>query len=54
MANPGSNVLTSLKNKMQALREEMEKYRDLYEEKCAECQLIDKEKQDVGVTPKFT
>jgi len=32
----GPNVLATLKNRMQALRDEMDKYRDMYEEKCKE------------------
>lgn len=36
MASQGSNVLISLKNKMQSLRDELEKYKELYELKCKE------------------
>lgn len=32
----GAGALTSLKNKMQSLREEMEKSKDQYETKCKE------------------
>ena len=32
----GSGVLVVLKQKMQNLRDDMEKYRDMYEEKCLE------------------
>ena len=35
-------VLNSLKNKMQHLRDELEKYKDLYDEKCVE---LEEEKQ---------
>ena len=38
----GVGVLNSLKNKMQHLRDELEKYKDLYEEKCVE---LEEEKQ---------
>merc|ERR1712044_80359 len=31
-----ANALTSLKNKMQNLRDELDKYKDLYEDKCKE------------------
>jgi len=36
MSSTSINALTSLKNKMQAVRDELDKYRDLYEEKCRE------------------
>ena len=36
MTSTGAGVLTSLKNKMQHLRDELEKYKDLYDEKCTE------------------
>jgi len=37
MASPaGSGVMATLKQKMQGLRDEMEKYRDMYEDKCKE------------------
>ena len=36
MASQGSSVLISLKNKMQSLRDELEKYKELYEDKCKE------------------
>lgn len=37
MASPaGSGVMATLKHKMQGMRDEMEKYRDLYEDKCKE------------------
>ena len=36
MASQGSNVLISLKNKMQSLRDELEKYKEFYEDKCKE------------------
>ena len=32
----GSGVLVVLKQKMQNLRDDMEKYKDMYEEKCQE------------------
>jgi len=32
----GSGVLVTLKQKMQYMRDELEKYKDLYEEKCEE------------------
>ena len=35
-SHTGVGVLNSLKNKMQHLRDELEKYKDLYEEKCVE------------------
>ena len=41
MSAGGSNVLMSLKNKMQNLRDELEKYKDMYDEKCQE---LDEEK----------
>ena len=31
--------MTSLKNKMQHLRDELEKYKDLYDEKCQDLEL---------------
>lgn len=40
MASP-NNVMAQLKMKMQALRDEMDKYRDMYEDKCKE---VDEEK----------
>ena len=43
MTTPGGmGVLNSLKNKMQHLRDELEKYKDLYDEKCVE---LEEEKQ---------
>merc|ERR1712226_1367272 len=36
MTSPGSSVLGSLKNKMQHLRDELDKYKDMYDEKCQE------------------
>jgi len=33
-----AQALNTLKNKMQAVRDDLEKYRDLYEEKCREHQ----------------
>lgn len=32
----GMNVLGNLRQKMQSLRDELEKYKDLYDEKCHE------------------
>merc|ERR1712226_1645575 len=36
MTSPGSSVLGSLKNKMPHLRDELDKYKDMYDEKCQE------------------
>lgn len=47
----GSSVLTSLKNKMQALRDEMEKYKDQYEEKCHELECEKRERSVVCMLP---
>lgn len=50
MSQPvGAGILNSLKNKMQHLREELEKYKDLYEEKCQEVDEERNKRQDVGV-----
>ena len=51
MASTGAGVLTSLKNKMQNLREELEKYKDLYDEKCLELDEERAKRADVGVVP---
>ena len=50
MSTTGANVLTSLKNKMQHLREELEKYKDLYDEKCAELEDEKSKRNEVCVT----
>jgi len=34
--NAGSGVLAVLKQKMQNLKDDLEKYKDLYEDKCSE------------------
>jgi hypothetical protein len=47
----GAGVLTSLKNKMQHLREELEKYKDLYDEKCLELEEERAKRGEVGVAP---
>ena len=49
MTSTGANVLTSLKNKMQHLREELEKYKDLNDEKCAELEDERAKRNDVCV-----
>ena len=46
MANSG--VLQSLKNKMQSLRDELEKYKDLVDEKDAALEIEKKKSYDVG------
>lgn len=46
---PGSNVLMSLKLKMQTLREELDKYKDLYEAKCREVDRQVSNRDEVGV-----
>ena len=51
MAGSGAGVLTSLKNKMQHLREELEKYKDLYEDSCEALQEEQKKRAEVGVVP---
>jgi len=35
-SNAGSGVVVLLKQKMQSLRDDVDKYKDLYEEKCEE------------------
>ncbi len=50
MSSTGANVLTSLKNKMQHLREELEKYKDLHDEKCAELEEERAKRNEVCVT----
>ena len=45
----GAGILNSLKNKMQHLRDELEKYKDLYEEKCQDIEEERSKKQEVGV-----
>ena len=50
MSTTGANVLTSLKNKMQHLREELEKYKDLYDEKCVELEDERSKRNEVCVT----
>ena len=50
MSTTGANVLTSLKNKMQHLREELEKYKDLYDEKCVELEDDRSKRNEVCVT----
>ena len=54
MSNAGATVLTSLKNKMQHLRDDLEKYKDLYEEKCQELDLEKSKRTEVGVAPDLT
>ena len=44
----GTGVLNSLKNKMQHLRDELEKYKDLYEEKCVELEEEKQKRSEVG------
>ena len=46
----GAGVLTTLKNKMQSLRDELEKYKDLYEEKCIEIEEEKAKRAEVGVS----
>lgn len=41
-------VLTTLKMKMQGLREELEKYKDMYEEKCAEVDALERKGSEVS------
>ena len=53
MSTTGANVLTSLKNKMQHLREELEKYKDLYDEKCVELEDERSKRNEVCVTAFF-
>ena len=53
MSTTGANVLTSLKNKMQHLREELEKYKDLYDEKCVELEDERSKRNEVCVTEFF-
>ena len=48
MTQAGAGVLASLKNKMQQLRNDLDKYKDLYEEKCQDYELEISKKQDVG------
>ena len=50
MSGGGSNVLMSLKNKMQNLRDELEKYKDMYDEKCQE---LDEEKSKGNEVSRF-
>ena len=50
MAGTGAGILTSLKNKMQHLREELEKYKDMYDEKCQELEEEKARRNEVGVT----
>lgn len=46
MSSSSAQALNSLKNKMQSVRDELDKYRDLYEDKCREQQEeIDKRNQ---------
>lgn len=46
MSSSSAQALNSLKNKMQSVRDELDKYRDLYEDKCREQQeQIDKRNQ---------
>ena len=49
----GSSVLTSLKNKMQALRDELDKTRDILEEKDRELDQEKAERAVVGFQIKF-
>ena len=50
MTSPGSTVLGSLKNKMQHLRDELEKYKDMYEDKCQELEEEKNKRNEVGGT----
>ena len=47
----GVTVLTTLKNKMQSLREDLDKYRDMYEEKCVELERQIAKTNEVGLLP---
>ena len=49
MTNMGSGVLGQLKNKMQHLRDDLDKYKDLYEEKCQDFEEERSKKQDVSL-----
>ncbi len=51
MSSTGAGVLTSLKNKMQHLRDELEKYKDLHDEKCTELEQENAKRGEVGVAP---
>lgn len=46
--NSQGGVLSTLKLKMQGLREELEKYKDLYEEKCAEATQFERQHSEVS------
>ena len=48
MSGGGSNVLMSLKNKMQNLRDELEKYKDMFDEKCQELEEEKAKSQEVS------
>ena len=48
MSAGGSNVLMSLKNKMQNLRDELEKYKDMFDEKCQELEEEKAKSQEVS------
>jgi len=42
-------VLASLKGKMQALRDELDKVKDDYDQKCKECETLNEEKNQVDL-----
>jgi hypothetical protein len=44
----GSGVLAALKQKMQNLRDELDKYKDLYEDKCREFEAEHDRRCEVG------
>ena len=43
-----TGVLASLRNKMQHLKDDLDKYKDLYEEKCQDLEAEKTARQDVG------
>jgi len=45
----GSGVLTALKQKMQNLRDELDKYKDMYEDKCRELDVERTRHDEVGL-----
>ena len=49
MSQTGSGVLASLRNKMQQQRDDLDKYKDLYEEKCQDFEEERSKRQDVGL-----
>ena len=50
--NTGSGVLVVLKQKMQNLRDDLEKYKDMYEEKCEEAENERSRRNEVKVCAK--